>query len=337
MGHAPENEMSPSPILFPRILLGFIVFICAEVFSGASVHVGLWSPWTWLVTFWLYFGHFFLFASLAVRTGRTSFWSLYLWGVLFGLYESWITKVIWHGYGGDGEFALGALGPYGYGEISMVFFFHPLISFILPLAIGCLLCPQLRRIFPDLAWFSGRTRGARAVQVWLVISFSSILAMNSGGIVNLGLNWAIALSILLILYRLSNQDLASTDGLDILVFKNRGMAGLGVYLGSLYLITYFLLNPAGLPSPIIQLLTLSFYSVPILGLMHHRAREPLPPGTGHVEPREKGLMKLLFLLIIVGSLAFSNIVQIVYVPVLANMIFWTPAGFLLLTISIIRV
>jgi hypothetical protein len=30
------------------------------------------------------FAHFFFFTTLAVWTGRTSFWSLYLWGVLFG-------------------------------------------------------------------------------------------------------------------------------------------------------------------------------------------------------------------------------------------------------------
>ncbi len=82
--------------VFPRLLFGLVVLICTEVFSGASIQVGLWHPWTWIVTYWLYFAHFFFFSTLAVRTGRTSLWSLYLWGVLFGLYESWITKVIWY-------------------------------------------------------------------------------------------------------------------------------------------------------------------------------------------------------------------------------------------------
>ena len=81
-------------------MIGLIVLICVEILSGASLQAGLWSPWTLLVTYWLYFAHFFFFTTLAVRTGRTSLSCLYLWGVLFGLYESWITKVIWHGYGG---------------------------------------------------------------------------------------------------------------------------------------------------------------------------------------------------------------------------------------------
>jgi hypothetical protein len=41
----------------PRLLIGLIVLICAEVFSGASIQVGIWAPWTWLMTYWLYFAH----------------------------------------------------------------------------------------------------------------------------------------------------------------------------------------------------------------------------------------------------------------------------------------
>ena len=54
----------------------------AEVFSGASLQIGIWNPWTLLVTYWLYFAHFFFLTTLAVSTRRTSLWSLYLWGVL---------------------------------------------------------------------------------------------------------------------------------------------------------------------------------------------------------------------------------------------------------------
>jgi hypothetical protein len=322
-------------IVLPRLLIGLIVLICAEVFSGASVQVGLWSPWTWLVTYWLYFAHFFLFTSLAVRTGRTSLWSLYLWGVLFGLYESWITKVIWYGYGGDGELVFGAIGPYGFGEISMLFFFHPLLSFILPLAVVCLLCPPLRGLFPDLAWFSGKSRGARVFQVWLVITFATILAMNSGGIVNLCVNWTIALLLLIVLYRLSRPALSSSDRRDIIAFGNRGLVGLGIYMGLLYAITYFVLNTQGLPSSTIQVLTFLFYIVAILGLIHHRNRDPLVSDIS-IEEGEIGLVKLLFLMIIAGSLVLSLVTSIIFGPILVNMVVWTPIGVLLTIIAVLK-
>jgi len=183
----PSQNSQPT-VLFARLLIGLIVLICAEVFSGASLHAGLWSPFTLLVTYWLYFAHFFLFTTLAARTGRTSLSSLYLWGVLFGLYESWITKVIWHGYDGDGKLAMGNIGPYGFSEISMVFLFHPVVSFILPLTVTCLICPPLRRLFPELCWFTGRSWRPRMVQVYVIFSLAPVMAMNSGGLRNLAAN-----------------------------------------------------------------------------------------------------------------------------------------------------
>lgn len=58
----PEREGNPpgtsrSNIVLARLLIGLIGLICAEVFSGASIQVGLWHPWTWVVTYWLYMDH----------------------------------------------------------------------------------------------------------------------------------------------------------------------------------------------------------------------------------------------------------------------------------------
>ena len=260
--------------------------------------MGLWHPWTLVVTYWLYFAHFFFFTTLAVRTGRTSLGSLYLWGVLFGLYEFWITKVIWHGYGGDGKFVMGSIGPYGYSEISMAFIFHPVASFILPLAVACLLCPPLRRLFPDLAWFTGRSKSVRVVQVYLVISLACVLAMNSGGPVNLALNLAFALVLLLVLSRLARSALESSDGLRIVVFGRWGFVGLCMYLMLLYGVTYPFLRPDGLPSVPLQLFTFVFYALAIAGLWLHRRREPLPADAVQVDERELKLVKILFALLL---------------------------------------
>ncbi len=37
-----------SGVLAARLLIGLIVLICAEVFSGASLQIRLWRPWTWI-------------------------------------------------------------------------------------------------------------------------------------------------------------------------------------------------------------------------------------------------------------------------------------------------
>ncbi len=324
-------------VVFPRLLIGLIILICAEVFSGASIQMGLWHPWTLVVTYWLYFAHFFFFTTLAVRTGRTSLGALYLWGVLFGLYEFWITKVIWDGYGGDGEFVMGSIGPYGYSEISMAFIFHPVASFILPLAVACLLCPPLRRLFPDLAWFTGKSKGARIVQLYLVLSLAPVLAMNSGGPVNLALNLAFALVLLFVLSRLSRSALSSPDGRRIVVFGRWGFVGLCMYLMLLYGVTYPFLRPDGLPSVPLQLFTFVFYALAIAGIWLHRRREPLLDSAIQVDGRELRLVKILFALLLGLALALSPFAgnPILFLPILPNFFIWTLLGFLLTAAALV--
>jgi hypothetical protein len=320
------------------LLIGMVVLISTEVFSGASVGPGLWSPWTWVVTYWLYFGHFFFLTTLAVRTGRTSLSALYLWGVLFGLYESWITKVIWHGYGGDGKLALGRLGPYGYSEISMVFLFHPVMAFLAPLATTCLLCPPLRTVFPDLARFTGRSCWAQTVRAYVAVCCAVVLGMNSGGPLNLAMNIAFLLLILLVVWRLAQRNLAGADGRLLVVSGQRGFAGLCLYLLLLYGLTYFYLRPGGLPSLPIQLLTVVFYAVAIFGLVL-QGRQPLAPDAVRSVQRAE-LRRVLTLCgaVIGGAFLFSlpALKPVVYAAVVVNFVVWTPLGFVLTVLAVIQ-
>ena len=82
-------------------LIGCLSMLYAELFSGASQ---LWfvNIWALLVTFPLYMVHVLFFFNVALYTQKTSPVHLYLWGVLFGMYESWITQVLWVGYQGTG-------------------------------------------------------------------------------------------------------------------------------------------------------------------------------------------------------------------------------------------
>ena len=184
--------------------------------------------------------------------------SLYLWGVLFDLYESWITKVICLGYSGDGKFVLGSLQPYGFSRISMVFLFHPVMGFILPLAVACLLCPSLKWLFPDLAWITGTSPWAQVMRVYLVISLGATLGMNSGGPVNLCLKVIFTGVLWLVLWRLARAGLAGLAGQPLIVFRRHWFVGLCLYLVLLDGVTYVYLRPDGLPSPAVQSLTLLF-------------------------------------------------------------------------------
>lgn len=254
--------------------MGWIVLISAEMFSGASLGSGFWSPWTLLLTYWLYFAHFFACTTLAVRTGRTSLTSLYWWGVLFGLYESWITKVIWAGFSGDGKLVLGHVGPWGMVELSMVFVFHPVISLILPLVVACILHPPLQRLFPDLAWFTGSSRWSRAFRTYLIVNLGAVVAMNSGGPLNLALNVSFAALVLAVLSRLARAPLPAESVPSIVVFGRRGTRVLSGYLALLYGLTYFYLRPEARPSAQAQILTLGLYVLAVWGLYRQGSQKP---------------------------------------------------------------
>ena len=318
-----------------RLLIGLVVLICAEVFSGASIQVGMWAPWTWLMTYWLYFAHFFVLCTLAVWTGRTSLGALYLWGVLFGLYESWITKVIWFGYGGDGNLALGSIGPYGYSEISMVLLFHPVASFILPLAVACVLSPPLRAWFPDVAWLTGRGAVARAAQVYMVLSFSLTMAVNSGGPMHLAENLAVVVALLSIFLWLARPGLAAIAAPGPVVMGRVGFVIASTYLVALYGLTYRFIRPEGLPSVPVQLMTLVFYGAAGVGLWAYRRRTPLataPEVTDDERRRLVGGLTAIFTLGFAGS--FVAGAPALMLPIVVNFAIWTPLGFVLTSLAL---
>ncbi len=331
----PSDQREPR-VAAARLRIGLIVLICAEVFSGASLQMGIWHPWTLVVTYWLYFAHFFFLTTLAVYTARTSLWSLYLWGVLFGLYESWITKVIWYGYGGDGKLVLGRLGPYGFAESSMVFIFHPVMSFLSPLAVACLLYPDLRRLFPDLAWFTGPTKAARIMRAYLVFSLAPVVGMNSGGPINLVLNLVFVFGLFSILTWLAHTGSAVKEGRTVVFFGRWGFVALCVYLAVLYGVSYFVLRPEGLPSVGVQLLTLVMYAVIGLGLVYHRPRESLPVAMVPVDPHElsRALAVLAWVLGLGFLLSFGVFRPVLIVPIVLNSVVWTLLGLALTAIAL---
>ena len=233
---------------------------------------------------------------------------------------------------------MGHIGPYGFSELSMVFIFHPVVSFILPLAVTCLLCPPLRRLFPGLAWFTGKSRGARVVQAYLVFSFAPVMAMNSGGPVNLALNLAVAILLLSALLRLARPALASSDGRLIVVFGRRGLVGLGVYLAVLYGVAYVALRPEGLPSVAVQLFTFVFYALVIIGLWLHRKREPLAGARAPLEKRELQLVTTLFAVLLALALALSLLGRnpVLYPAIALNFVIWSLLGFVLTALSLAK-
>ena len=327
---------SRTALVSARLFVGLIVLVCAEGLSGASIRTGLWHPWTLLVTYWLYFAHFFFFTTLAIRTGKTSLPALYLWGVLFGLYETWITKVVWAGFEGDGHFSLGTIGPYGFAEISMVFLFHPLLSFLLPLCTLTVISPNCRGMFPELTAWMGDTRKARALRVYLVVMYTTFLSFISGGPINIAINVAVVVVAGWVLLRFGGNALSVESAESLLELRPKGFAAVCVYLALLYGLTYFYLRPEALPSASVQIATFVFYAAAILGLMCAPAARPRPAPPMDTAEWSRGIRMLLTTLVcalLLSLLSGSPILAIAAVP---HFILWTLLGFVLFGYAVVR-
>ncbi len=105
----------------------------AEVLSGSSPF-WVFVPESIIITTTIYLTHTLFFYNIAVRFRRETIVHLYFLGIVYGLYEAWITKVIVVGYINTDPI-LGSFHQIAIAEfILLVLFWHPIMSFIMPLA-----------------------------------------------------------------------------------------------------------------------------------------------------------------------------------------------------------
>ena len=240
----------------------FLAYSLPEVFAGTGKGWPV-RPDVYLLGIPLYGLHFLLLSHIAARSGRTGWRALYLLGLVFGLYETWITKVVWAGYPGNGGFAMGGIGAwFGLHEtLGLLFFYHAVTSFLLPLAVISRLFPAWGAVFPAPDWLFAPTRAGRARRLGLVLIWASMGALNMGDPASYLFSWLPMLALLWLGWRWLERRGAmrpdSAAGRPALSRAGLIVAVLG--LAAIYLVTYGWLRPEGLPPPAIQLLTLAFY------------------------------------------------------------------------------
>jgi len=116
-------------LLFWLILTVFSVFF-AEVVSG-SYPMPFTDAWGLFMVLPLYGLHLLVLAALVKSRPRLT--TLFLAGALFGMYEAYITKVLWSPTWGTEFAALTWGGIYVVQIAILVLFWHPLMAFMLPL------------------------------------------------------------------------------------------------------------------------------------------------------------------------------------------------------------
>jgi len=251
------------------ILIGCLSMFMAEVFAGASQ---MWfiDPWSLLVTYWLYLAHLLLFLNLAIRTKRTSIPQLYLWGVLFGLYESWITKVLWFGYPGAEGPAMGLIGGIAILEFfTLVFFWHPILAFIMPILVFESFSqsqePNLElesKIFiSHLSYLNRKKKKNLIFFLFLVLAGSAFLSLNTGyNLIVAAIAILGSIGLIFLFFKLSSKKNSNNFSIYSLKLGNKGLGIVIIYLLLLYIITFFVLLPERIPTTIMPfLIIIGFY------------------------------------------------------------------------------
>lgn len=244
--------------LFPILLVGCLSMLFAEVFSGAS-QTWFINGWGILLTFPLYLCHLLFFLWIALKSKRTTLSQLYLFGVIFALYESWITKVLWAGYMDSAGPGLGTLFGIGVSEFPiLVFFWHPIMSFILPILVFEILTKKVLKGHESILI---KTTKKTILITLFLISISTFIA-NGNNFDLLSSNASLIGTLLIIsgLYYLTKKaDLKSLE------LRKVSFILLTMYLTLLYVATFFYLLPEKIPTAIVPYISIiAFYVIPII-------------------------------------------------------------------------
>ncbi len=157
--HAEDMAPTQLPTLRTKLsfwlLLSVLSVAIAEV-SVASAPFAFVNPFETLFLTLFYGSHLLVFAWLTFKRGWPTLTALWLAGVLFGLYEFYITKVLWSPPWGD---TISFAHVDVLALIVLAFFWHPFMAFIFPLSIAEAIGTRSWWVSSQLPpWFTGASR-----------------------------------------------------------------------------------------------------------------------------------------------------------------------------------
>ncbi len=234
------------------LLLGMLSTAFAEVVAGSTQFPFL-NPWGILMVTPLYTMHIVVLATILVRFRMLTWQGLCFAGALFGLYEAYVTKVLFNPPWGQ-EVALSFAGVAWAHVVLLALFWHALLAFFVPLLLGEILLTRSRRVLGVLPMrVRAALTGGRRPWYW-IIAFAVGCGLSSSGnatsLPKTGLaivyNGAL-IALLTWLWRTRAQGTRFT--LEELLPGRRGLAVLCALLGLFYLGTSLTLRRDWLPGP----------------------------------------------------------------------------------------
>lgn len=130
------------------LIAGMLSVVCVEVPAGSTMFP-FFTIWGVLVVWPLYLLHSVFLAAVVFRFGKPGFWQLYSAGILYGMYEAYITKVVWVSFRPEGPFySLGGIALFE--TIICALFLHPLLAFVIPLLFAEMALTRSNEVFHGL-------------------------------------------------------------------------------------------------------------------------------------------------------------------------------------------
>ena len=309
------------------LLLGALSMLFAEVFSGAST---LWflDAWGLFLTYPLYLAHTIFLLNVAFLWKKTSPRQLYFFGMLFGLYEALITKVLWFGYPASTGPMIGYFSGIAWGEyLTLVFFYHPVMSFLIPVFVYELLSGD---VLPGHERFLQKNWKTILLIIILLVMGASFQSNGSQyDVVRSVGSMGGSLLIVVLLHVLSRE-----KTLQSLVLGKKSLIGVIVYLTALYSVTTVIIFPERLPIMILPYLLILLSYLMAIGLLWIDRFTPINPP---LQPpifsqRELGIFAVL---VVCLTMVCSMFQHITYGVLLAMFVSLMGAGVLLFCGSLI--
>ena len=295
--------------------IGFLSMFFAEILTASSAFWFL-NPWGWFVTYPLYLVHTVFLFNIGKRLKLKKISQYYLLGTIFGLYESWITKVLWSGYGsGMRKAILGEYWGIAIFEFSiLVFFYHPIFSFLLPLVSYQILekFNEGNSIFTISMNYTPSRKGILFLILCFFFSTSLFVNNNQFNLVNMTGSLFGSLLLIFVMNRiLKRKD--NPYNQSHLIVGRRGMMVMSAYLILLYSVTFVFLEPQYIPEIQGYIPILIAYLIPIIVLAIVKIKNPveIPENTRSFTSKTLKLVIIAYLLMVIVFTLIPGITIIV--------------------------
>ena len=320
------------------LLLSLTSVFFAEVISG-STKFPLYDAWSWIVITPLYGLHTIILLYIIMKyTGNNKvlFSTLYFAGVIFGLYEAYLTKVLWVGLMDD---TIIILNISIMETIVLIFLWHPILSFIIPAIVFEAFMTNSNTLFEGLPQKFKKLIKNKKTRVILFLTLGAFLSFNSLGPVETLLSgFTTVLPIILLYYLLRKKGIHKKYSFEEILPTKSQFIIYVFLLSVMYIVLGLFIEPEALTlnnQLSIWILYLVFGIIFYLKLRKNKSEDDILPEKVYINLKE---MLTHTIVIVASGTIFATIfwllgIQLIFMVI--AWIFWMFLGMYLLVYSLL--